>query len=280
MPSYAITGAARGLGYEFVNQLSAIATNKVFGIVRSSSAATNLQQLSSTRKNVFIVEADVSDPKAVLAAAESVGKVTGGSLDVLIHNAVSKHMPSMLTTASGFTPDNPEFAYEAFNETFKTGLYGALWTTNAFLPLIEKGQEKKIIHISTAMADLEFIKITGIDHGVPYAVSKSAQTMLATKYAAELAPKGIKVLALSPGWVDTFGGNRKSRRLEPANCVVPPQMAAFIATLTAKFQKFDPKVEGPIQTEESVRMCLEVIEKLDAGMSGDILSHHGDKNWF
>jgi hypothetical protein len=28
-----------------------------------------------------------------------------------------------------------------------TGIYGSLWTTNAFLPLIEKGIQKKIVHI-------------------------------------------------------------------------------------------------------------------------------------
>lgn len=93
-----------------------------------------------------------------------------------------------------------------FDPSFSTAIYGGLWTTNAFLPLIEKGIQKKIVHISSGMADLDLINKTGVSYAVAYSVAKAGMNVQVAKYAAELAPRGIKVLALSPGWVDTWEG--------------------------------------------------------------------------
>jgi NAD(P)-dependent dehydrogenase (short-subunit alcohol dehydrogenase family) len=56
------------------------------------------------------------------------------------------------------------------------------------------------------MADLDLIKASGLSYAVAYSVSKAGMNVQVAKYATELAPKGIKVLALSPGWVDTWEG--------------------------------------------------------------------------
>ena len=50
--------------------------------------------------------------------------------------------------------------------------------------------------------------------------------------------------------------------------------------MLSQFQKVDPGLTGPISPEDSVRMQLEVVKKLDGSMSGKFLSHHGDQNWF
>jgi len=46
------------------------------------------------------------------------------------------------------------------------------------------------------------------------------------------------------------------------------------------FQKIQPDVKGPITPEESVKLQLDVIDKLDASRSGMLLSHHGNDTWF
>ncbi|KIW99721.1 uncharacterized protein Z518_11134 [Rhinocladiella mackenziei CBS 650.93] len=71
---------------------------------------------------------------------------------------------------------------------------------NAILPLIEQGEEWKIVHISSTKVDIDLIKKTGLPSSVAYAVGKASMNVVIAKYAAELAPKGIKSLALSPGW--------------------------------------------------------------------------------
>jgi hypothetical protein len=44
-----------------------------------------------------------------------------------------------------------------------------------------------------------------------------------------------------------------------------------------QFQVVDPELKGQILPEESVRKCLDVIERLDEKSSGLLLSHHGDR---
>jgi len=206
MPSYAITGASRGLGLGLVRQLSAQPTNTVFALVRNPAKATALSALSAQKGlDIRILEADVTDPPSLLAAAAAVRAVTGGTLDVLIHNASDMSFASM-----ELAPSQLPFEREALEgllaKSLGTDLFGTVWTTNAFLPLIEKGQLKKVVHITTGMADLDLIKTTGIAVAVPAGIGKAAMNILSAKYAAEFEGKGVNFLALSPGWVDTTEG--------------------------------------------------------------------------
>ena len=205
MTSYAITGAARGIGYEFVNQVSRNPDNTVFALVRNSATAIQLQTLQKSRSNVHIVASDVSKAAELIAAAEHISKVTNGKLDVLVHNAAATDMTTFAFPPSAFGPAEPEKTHEAFQLALDTSVYGSLWVTNAMLPLIEAGHEKKIVHLSTGMADSDLIHVTGITYSVAYSVAKAGLNIIVAKYAEELRDKGIKVLSLSPGWVETNG---------------------------------------------------------------------------
>lgn len=204
MPSYAITGASKGIGREFVTQLAADVSNTVFAIVRDPDAAAD-KNLFPKKANVHIVKGNVTEPTSILAAAKAIGTINNGSLDVLIHNANAMDMDGRALKPSQFSLDF-EATEKAFHLTLLTGVYGSLWATNAFLPLIENGNEKKIIHISSLMAATDVILQSGIDYGLPYSVAKAGMNVQVAKYAVEFAPKGIKFLAMSPGWVDTWEG--------------------------------------------------------------------------
>ncbi|OKP13534.1 hypothetical protein PENSUB_725 [Penicillium subrubescens] len=266
MSSYAITGASKGIGREFVRQLAADSTNTVLAIVRNPESP-DMSEIASKHPNVHVIKGDVTDPKSILEAASAAAVITGGKLDVLIHNSNAVDMASM-----SFNPTQIPFDAQAVREIFEpslnTAIYGGIWATNAFLPLIEKGIQKKIVHISTAMADLELIINTGVSYGVAYSVAKAGMNVQVAKYAAELAPKGIKVLALSPGWVDTWEGEK------------PPQVKEGENFMLRQFQAVEPELKGQIQPEESVRKSLQVIERLDAETSGQLLSHNGNRSWF
>lgn len=211
MPSYAITGAARGLGFEHIRQLSADPANTVFALVRNIGTATKLRDLAAQRPNVHVLQGDVTKPDELASAAAAVAAITSGSLDVLIHNATASLNPDEFLAPSQLPSDSAALR-AAFDPMFSTNIYGAVWVTNAFLPLVEKGTVKKIIHLSSGMSDIDCVLGAGIDYTVPYAVSKSGTNMLVAKYAVELAPKGIKVLALSPGWVNTSEDTGESIR--------------------------------------------------------------------
>ncbi|KAK0617009.1 putative short-chain dehydrogenases/reductase [Immersiella caudata] len=266
MPSYAVTGTSRGLGLEFVKQLSLAPSNTVFALVRNPSSATSLNQLAAQHPNLHIIQADITDPQSLVAAAAQISSSTNGTLDVLINNAVSTNtavaplLPSQIPLDVAGTQD-------FFKAATDSALYGAIWTTNAFLPLIEKGNAKKIVHISTGIADPKVIKGTGIANVVDYAVAKGAMNVLVAKYAAELEPKGIKVVAISPGWVDTWEGEK------------PAEVGEFIRFTLEHFRKLWPDLKGQLTPEESVKMVLEVVEALSPEQTGFMVSHHGDENW-
>lgn len=205
MPSYAITGAARGLGHEFVKQLSANPANTVFGIVRNPDTATGLASLAGSNPNVHVVRGDVVSSEQLAAAAAVIANVTGGSLDVLIHNAASTDTATAMLDPSQL-PSDVAALHEAFRPTLDTSIFGAILLTNNFLSLIRAGTEKKIIHISSGMADTELIRTSGISYAVPYAAAKAALNVVVAKYAVDLRSEDIKVLAMSPGWVDTYEG--------------------------------------------------------------------------
>ncbi|CAM1504949.1 Fc.00g025400.m01.CDS01 [Cosmosporella sp. VM-42] len=266
MPSYAITGASKGIGREFVRQLAETPTNIVLAIVRDPESS-KIKQLAQANQNVHVIKGNVTDPKSLQQAATEASKILDGKLDVLIHNSNAVDEGTIAYTPSQ-VPLDVEATEKFFDAPFRTAIYGGLWATNAFLPLIERGSEKKIIHISTGMADLDLIKTSGISYAVAYSVAKAGMNVQVAKYAAELAPKGIKVLALSPGWVDTWD--------EPGP--KPPQLVAATDIMLKQFQKVQPEIKGQIEPEESVRKQLQVIASLDLDTSGSFLSHHGTKN--
>ena len=85
----------------------------------------------------------------------------------------------------------------------KTNIVGNVHLFNLFLPLILKGQKKKVIAITSGMADIEFIARYEIEAGGPYAVSKAGANAVVAKYSAEYAKDGVLFMSICPGMVET-----------------------------------------------------------------------------
>jgi len=79
------------------------------------------------------------------------------------------------------------------------------------MPLILKGQQKKVIAITSGMADLELVRNFDIEVSGPYAVGKAANNMVVAKFGAEYAKDGVLFMSICPGVVDTG-------HFDPANC--------------------------------------------------------------
>ena len=82
---------------------------------------------------------------------------------------------------------------------------GLIRSVNVFLPLLRKGTQKKIVVIGTEMGDIDVVWKARVSGVAAYGVTKAAEHMVATKYAAELEPEGFTVVSLSPGMVDVSG---------------------------------------------------------------------------
>ncbi|KAJ7814543.1 hypothetical protein B0H14DRAFT_2604048 [Mycena olivaceomarginata] len=242
MPSYVITGAARGIGFEFVTQLSASGANTIFGLVRNKAVATELNALSSSRKNITVLQADITDVKALELAANEVSEATGGKLDFLINNAAKSNHPGF--TLDGFP--SPEAVEYDLLDNFKTNTIGVVHTTNAFLPLLKNGSVKKVISISSGISDLGLTLLGEIAAEPCYAISKAALNMVVAKYAAQYRAEGFTFLAICPGLVSTS--------MAPTEETTPGEMKMLAPALP----KVAPGFKGPISPEESVRMQLEL----------------------
>lgn len=92
------------------------------------------------------------------------------------------------------------------NVQLKVNLLHQMFAVNAFLPLIRKGNLKKVVYISSGMADINVIRVCELPSLLGYAVGKASGNIMMAKYAAELKAEGIKTLSLSPGWVETDTG--------------------------------------------------------------------------
>ncbi|KAL6857370.1 NAD(P)-binding protein [Trichoderma novae-zelandiae] len=269
MSSWAIVGATRGIGFEYVKQLSANPANTVVALIRSQATAGPLNELAAARKNIKVIETDISSLDKLKETAESIGKVTSGKLDVLIYNAYSSGLDdAKFLPPSAFHGKEDIFKRE-IDETLNVNLFQAVHTINELLPLIEKGQQKKIIYISSGMGDIDVTRATGVPSMLGYAISKAAGNIVMAKYAAELKAKGILTLSLSPGWVETDAAREGLSTSEAYQWML------------SSFQKMDPTVKGMISTEESVKAQLSVIDSLDEKLSGAFVSQKGNnREWF
>ncbi|PVH98336.1 NAD(P)-binding protein [Periconia macrospinosa] len=267
MVSWAVTGATRGIGFGFVDNLSSDSNNQVFALIRSRSSAGPLEELAAKRGNIHIVVTDIADPKKLEEAAAEVSKVTAGALDVLILNA-----GSAVPETSGLPPTAFHGKKEALenevNENIKNNLFSNIFVIEAFLELIRKGTEKKIAFVSSSSGDVEFTRITGISAVLGYSIAKAGMNMVMTKYAVELANEGIRTLSMSPGWVAT----------DAAEAVTgDPEIRKFFLNA---FHKLDPTVTGPIPVETSVAAQLKLVKNLTAEDSGKFVTHNGNSEWF
>jgi NAD(P)-dependent dehydrogenase (short-subunit alcohol dehydrogenase family) len=194
--------------------LSANPENQVFGLVRNLSTASAATTLASSTPNLHILTADITSPSELHEAASAITAVVGSKgLDVFIENAGMSHdnpeTAGLLPTDTD-TKEKIESISAALHEAVEHNILGLMYATNAFLPLVKTGTQKKIIVLSSGLADIDFIRKAGVPYAIPYSVSKAALNVVVAKYAALLKDEGIKFLALSPGWVDTATKPRKS----------------------------------------------------------------------
>jgi NAD(P)-dependent dehydrogenase (short-subunit alcohol dehydrogenase family) len=111
-----------------------------------------------------------------------------------------------------YSDSHPSVLEKDLLDSFNVNVIGVVKTINAFIPLIKQSSIKKVITISTGMADPDLVNRFEIDNAAPYAISKSATNMTIAKYNALYKKDGILFLAISPGLVDTGHHMREFRR--------------------------------------------------------------------
>lgn len=198
MATYLITGCSRGLGLELTKQLiTSSAVGTVFATARKASPALK-DLINAANGRVHFIALDICSQDSISEAVRQVGRQLGdgNGLDVLIHNAgiqiLEKEGASQM---------------HALEETLATNVVAVHAVTNAFLPLLSKGTQKKILIISSELGSMGNKDYSAAAPFPSYKISKAAVNMLTVQYAMELGPKGFIVFCVSPGWLRTdLGG--------------------------------------------------------------------------
>ncbi|WP_138752652.1 SDR family oxidoreductase [Paenibacillus sinopodophylli] len=191
-----ITGANRGLGLELAKEACERGHHVLAGVRSPGSSAEGLMELASAYpEQVTIVPLDVADEQSVRYAYEHVSSRMD-RLDGIINSAA---------ILLGRDQKLRDLELEQLEQSFQTNLFGPIAVLKHFLPLLVKGENPSIINISSEAGS--FAGAYGGDYS--YALSKSALNMFSAQIKRELAPQGILVHALHPGWIRTdMGGDQ------------------------------------------------------------------------
>lgn len=213
MKSVLITGANKSIGFESARQLL---QKGYYVYLGSRSVENGLKALKELKAegfaNVEVIQLDVTDQQSVNSARTELGKKTD-VLDVLINNA-------------GISGSLPQSALDAdisnFKNVFETNLYGVVRVTQAFLDLLRKSPEPRIVNVSSSVGSLSLQSNPDWQfyHYAKFAVyssSKSALNMYTVTLAYELRDTAFKVNAIDPGYTKSdFNHHRGTGTMEDA----------------------------------------------------------------
>ena len=186
-----VTGANRGLGLEFVQQLLARG-DRVYAACRHPGRALALTELAARHPgHLAVLPLEVDKERSIAELAREVAALTD-ALDVLINNA------GMLVSGERFG----SLAAKPLSETFSSNVIGPVLVTQALAPLLEKGRDAKVMNISSILGSIADTDVFGTPS---YAISKAALNMATRQLARALAPR-VTVFCAHPGWVKTDMG--------------------------------------------------------------------------
>ncbi|KAI1112718.1 NAD(P)-binding protein [Nemania sp. NC0429] len=266
MSSYLVTGASRGIGFEFLRKLSEDPNNVVVGLVRDKASTDKKVLAEINRPNIHIVQADLVDYDSLKASFDVVAPIVNGSLDYIIANAALISQFSSYDPIGTLGQKDPKGLEADFLESFKVNVIGNVHLFNIYLPLILKGRAKKVMTISSGMADLGLIRDYKVALAAPYSVSKAGINTAVGKFHAQYADQGVLFFSICPGVVSTGLYDDATEE----------QMKA-VAEQGAAFQRYAPGFKGAATTAESVDQVLAQLYKasLEGGYGGDFISHLG-----
>jgi len=193
-----VTGADRGLGLALCAQLL-----KAGWQVFAGQYLPEWHELADLKNKypelLHIIPLDISSMESVKVAAEIV-KTHADHLDILISNA------GVTSETSNFTIHEPQ-DYGEMLRMYDVNALGALRIVEAFLPLLEQGQTKRLCFISSEAGSIGGSERTS---WFGYCMSKAALNMGVKILFNDLHPSGYTFRVYHPGWVRSYMHGEKN----------------------------------------------------------------------
>lgn len=190
MKSVIITGADRGLGLslcrEFLGRGWLVYAGKFL------NDYSLLEKEAEKNPNLRIVSLDISSVESINAARDEVKKITD-SLDMIISNAA-------LMGPVHCNLYEPPMDLEAVWNSFKVNALGPMRLVESFLPLLDRGDIKRLCFVSSEVSCIALMKHRG-DSPFPYPMSKASLNMGVRLLHNQLFPEGYSFRLFHPGWM-------------------------------------------------------------------------------
>jgi NAD(P)-dependent dehydrogenase (short-subunit alcohol dehydrogenase family) len=184
-----VTGGTRGIGGAVAARLHEA------GAIVLATARTRPDDLAAQDR---FVAADLTTAAGCAAVADAVMKQLGG-IDIMVHVVGGASAP-----AGGFAAlDDGEW-----HRALDLNLFSAVRLDRALLPKMLEQGSGVIIHVTSIQRQLPLPEAT-----IAYAAAKAALANYSKGLSKEVSPKGIRVVRVSPGWVETEAAVRLVDRL-------------------------------------------------------------------
>ncbi len=183
-----ITGGAKGIGRAIGLDLAAVGWDVALCYrISEREAAETASLIQKAGRRTLAERCDVSDPAAAEAFVRKVEKEFG-AVDALINCAGPYHRVNILEE----TP-------AGWNEMFAHNLHSVFYMSKALAPAMKARKSGRIINFSMANAD-QMVAQTEV---TAHYIAKAGVLILTRTLAKALAPYGITVNAISPGFVNS-----------------------------------------------------------------------------
>jgi len=182
-----VTGGTKGVGAAIVAVL------REAGAMVLTTARTRPESISGQ-----FVAADVSTAEGSATVAKAVRDQLGG-VDIIVHVVGGSTAP-----AGGFAA----LSDDEWSKALDQNLMSAVRLDRALLPSMIEQRAGVIVHIASIQRQLPLPEST-----TAYAAAKAALSTYSKSLSKEVAPKGIRVVRVSPGWVETDAAVALATRL-------------------------------------------------------------------
>ena len=184
-----VTGGTKGAGKAIAARLFKAGATVII-------SARNEPEEHST--DLYFIAADLSTSVGAQKVADDVFSKFG-RLDILVNNLGSSESPG-----GGFAV----LTDQDWESTFSANIFAPVRLDRLFLPQMIENGRGVIIHIASIQGKLPLY-----DSTLPYAAAKAALINYSKSLSKEVSPKGIRVLTVSPGWINTSASKRMMERI-------------------------------------------------------------------